>query len=747
MKARTLISLLLLLCPGLLLADEGMWLLPLLQKQNAAEMRRLGLQLTIGDIYSDHAPSLKDAVVLFGRGCTGEVISQQGLVITNHHCGYGAIQQHSSPQHDYLKNGFVAKNLQEEIPTPGLTVTFLVSIRDVTKEVERGLSDSLDLLKREDLLKTNKKALLDSIVRTPNHDYEITSYFSDNLYYLLEYVTFPDVRMVFAPPSSIGKFGADTDNWEYPRHTGDFSIFRIYADANNNPAPYSPSNRPYKPKKWLNVSVDGYKEGDFTMILGYPYTTNRYATSWEVEQIMNCWNTPRAHLRGIKQDVWKKHMDADQAVRIKYASKFASSANYWKNAIGQNKALRSNGVVEKKRQRELALANWCRQHPDYNQKCSKALYDIETTTKRLSDTVRYYFYIYEGLFQGVELCWLKPLLNELPDILEKNDDKKVDSLVNLLVKQKKAYERFYKDYDAPTALATAKVMMATVKHDLNKEVLPAVYRLVDTEAKGDINAYLDNVFANSFLADYSRFLNFMKKPTLKKLKADPGWQMISSIYTSYGFAYYASLARQTDGLEPQRHDYIASLLAMEADQPHYPDANATMRLTYGTVESYNPRDAVHNNYYTTLKGVMEKEDPNVAEFNVDPKLKELYRLQDYGPWALPDGIMPVDFVTTNDITGGNSGSPVLDKRGNLLGLAFDGNWESLSGDMYFEPELQRCIAVDIRYILFIVQRWGGAQRLIDELSLIHVDEAAIDKAVAEHIKQKQQAAKTDSTTR
>ena len=742
MKARALLPLLLLLWPGLLLADEGLWLLPLLQKQNAAAMRQLGLQLDLRDIYSEQNPALKDAIVLFGRGCTGEVISHQGLVITNHHCGYGAIQQHSSPQHDYLQEGFVAKSLQEEIPTPGLTVTFLVSIRNITHAVEQGLSDTLDLATRQSLLQTNQKNILDSLTRTPNHDYQITSYFANNLYYLLEYVTFSDVRMVFAPPSSIGKFGADSDNWEYPRHTGDFSIFRIYADANNNPAPYSPSNRPYKPKKWLNVSLDGYKEGDFTMILGYPYSTNRYATSWEVEQIMNYRNTPRAYLRGIKQEVWKKHMAADQAVRIKYASKYASSANYWKNAIGQNEALQRNRVVEKKQQRELDLMNWCGQHPDYNQKCTKALYDIETTTKGLNEAVRTYFYIYEGLFQGVELCWLAPMLKDLPQLLEQKDQAKVDSLVNRLIDQKKAYEGFYKNYDAPTALATAKVMMATVKQDLKEEDLPQVYQLVDKEAKGDINAYLDNVFTNSFLASYDRFLDFLKKPSLKKLQADPGWQMISSIFTSYELAYYASLNKQQRGLEPQRHDYVATLLAMEANTPHYPDANATMRLTYGTVKSYNPRDAVHYNYYTTLKGVMEKEDPNRAEFNVDPKLKELYRLQDYDQWALPNGEMPVNFLTTNDITGGNSGSPILDKRGNLLGLAFDGNWESLSGDMFFEPDLQRCIGVDIRYVLFIVQRWGNAQRLIDEIDFVHVDEAAIEKAMAEHrAKQQQKASK------
>ncbi len=695
-------------------ADEGMWLLPLIQKLNIEKMQQMGCELSAEEIYNVNKTSLKDAIVIFGGGCTGEIISEKGLVLTNHHCGYGAIQQHSSPENDYLKDGFWAAAIEDEIPTPGLSVTFLVKMEDVSDQIISELSDDMDELARIDSAYAIGNRIAEKAKEGTHYDARVQNFFGGNKYYLLVYEKFTDVRMVGAPPSSIGKFGADTDNWMWPRHTGDFSLFRIYADKDNNPADYSPDNVPYKPKHHLPISIKGIEKDDFAMILGYPGGTDRYMTSMEVEERINITNSNRIYIRGVRQELLLEDMLEDDAIRIKYASKYSGSTNYWKNSIGMNKALKRLKIVDKKKKEEAEFMNWVNENEERKAKYSDALPLIQKYIDASGELVHSRQYISETLLRGTELMNLAVRMSWFEKNLFEGNDEQVKETISEI---KESARNFYKNYNAPTDQKVAKEMFKIFAKNVAKSYQPDIFNTIESKYKNDFSKYIDFVYSKSMFTDSVRLWAFLENPSAKKLAKDPGYIAAKSIYEKY-----RSL---NDELEPMYGDldkghrlFVAGIIEKNEGKAMYPDANFTMRLTYGSILDYYPADAVHYNYVTTLKGVMEKEDPDNWEFVVPEKLKELYESKDFGDYAMEDGSMPVAFLSTNDITGGNSGSPVINGKGELIGTAFDGNWEAMSGDIVFEPELQRTISVDVRYTLFIIDKFAGAKRLIEEMTIV-----------------------------
>lgn len=694
-----------LLIPFGAFADEGMWLLPLLEKMNIKNMKAAGLKLSAKDIYDINHSSLKDAIMIFGGGCTAEVVSAQGLVLTNHHCGYGSIQKLSTVEHDYLTDGFWAMNKDEELPAPGLSVTFIDRFIDVTPEMQAFEERIKNLPPQHATAK--RRAFTDSLVKAAIGEDKflqgrVYSIYEGNVYYLVTTKTFRDVRFVGAPPSSIGKFGGETDNWEWPRHTGDFSVFRIYADKDNNPAPYSADNVPYTPKKHLTISLKGYKPGDFAMIIGFPGSTERYLTSEEVIERRDSQNEPMIVARTAKEDVWKKAMRADPKINIQYASKFASSSNYRKNSIGMNGAFAKLDVVNRKAQEEIEFQNWVNQDPTRVEKYGTAVETINSIVKERKDAFRALYYLIETL-NNVEL--LRPV-NSAKRL--QGDDRKAAF--------EKATQSFYKDYQPELDREASKALLKVFKEKVtDAEYIPAIYKDIDENFGGSIDAYIDNMFNNSVFTTPEKAMAALDNPDFK-IDDDPAAKYLAGFSTSYP-KMMAKYNEKAEKMSAAKKAYMAGLMEKNGSNPIYPDANFTMRLTYGSVGGYSPKDAVEYKYYTTLEGVMQKEDPNNPEFVVPAKLKELYKNKDYGRYALPNGEMPTCFLTNNDITGGNSGSDVLNAKGELIGLAFDGNWEAMSGDIIFEKELQRCINVDIRYVLFIIDKFGGAGYLLNEMTI------------------------------
>ena len=700
-------------------ADEGMWMLTDLKEQNAATMYDMGLDIGIDKVYCPDSISLKDAVVHFGGGCTGEVISAEGLVLTNHHCGYGYIQQHSSVEHDYLTDGFWAMTRKEELPCEGLTVTFIDKILDITPYVKEQLAkdkdpEGLNYLSPSYLGKVAERfAKQENIEVTPFTALELKPFYGANRYYLFVKTIYKDVRMVGAPPSSIGKFGADTDNWMWPRHTCDFSVFRIYADANGEPAEYNENNVPLKAKKHLAISLKGINEGDYAMIMGFPGSTNRYLTQSEVKQRMHSTNEPRIRIRGVRQDVLKKEMAASDKVRIQYASKYAGSSNYWKNSIGMNKAIIDNKVLETKAEQEAKFAAFAKAkgNTDYE----KVVSEIDAAIEK-SNPILYNYTCFREVFQGgIEFGTPYLILDKLKEAIKNKDKEAINKNIETL---KKVYADIHnKDYDHEVDRKVAKALLPLYAEMVPANALPAFYTTIQKDFKGNYDAYVDHCYDNSIFSNEANFNKFIKKPTVKAIEKDP---MTAYVRAKYDLMDKLGneLAESMKGMDLLHKTYVRGLCEMYSPEPKAPDANFTIRLTYGNVKSYNPKDGVHYKYYTTLKGVMEKEDPTNPEFVVPAKLKELYETKDFGRYALPNGDMPACFLTTNDITGGNSGSPVINGNGELIGAAFDGNWESLSGDINFDNNLQRCIAVDIRYVLFIIDKLGGCKHLIDEMTIV-----------------------------
>ena len=673
------------------IADEGMWLLPYIKKMNEKDMKEHGCKLKAEDIYSAKKSSLKDAIVIFGSGCTGEIVSPNGLLFTNHHCGYEAIQKLSSVEHDYLNDGYWAMNYSEELPAEGLSVKFVRHIFDVTENIMGTVPSTAGQEEYVNIVDANKKALIAQLeVKYPGMLVTIPGFFGGNQFFAFIYEEYTDVRLVGTPPSSIGKFGGDTDNWMWPRHTGDFSVFRVYAGKDNRPAEYSEDNVPYKAEKWLDVSLDGIEEGDFGMIMGFPGFTERYKTSFEIDYMLEVENPQRIYIRGERQAILRKAMDADQAVRIKYASKYAQSSNYWKNSIGMSRGIEKLNVKAKKEAQEAEFQAWAEANTLPEEGYIDALRLIaesQTDAKVENATIHY---LYEAFLNSVEL--IEPLFG-------------VDD-----------YEQFYKDYDADVDRAVAKRMFQIYRE--NNDILPDIYDKIDSEFEGDSDKYVDWLYDNSFFTSLDKFITVAEAENREELfAADPALELASSLFVLYRALVENVTAAENKFGEGHRK-YIDGLMKMNPTKAWASDANFTIRLTYGNVLPYSPADGVIYKHYTTLDGVMAKEDPsNPVEFTVPERLKELYHAKDYGRYADKDGNMPIGFLVNCDITGGNSGSPVLNAKGQLIGLAFDGNWEAMSGDVAFEPELQRTIAVDIRYVLFIIEKYGNAKWLVDELTI------------------------------
>ena len=690
-------------------ADEGMWLLPYLQKMNIKQMKERGCKLSAEEIYSIDHSSLKDAVVIFGGGCTGEIVSPEGLLFTNHHCGYSSIQSLSSVEHDYLKYGFWAMSRQEELPAPGLEVRFIRKISDVTPEVMGNVPSIASQEEYQRLTRENIRALKERL-RKENPDMEIAveSFFGGNQFFAFVMEVYTDVRLVGTPPSSIGKFGGDTDNWMWPRHTGDFSIFRVYAGKDNRPADYSPENVPYKAEKFLKVSLDGYDEGDFAMIMGFPGSTERYATSYEIDNLLRVENPQRIFIRGERQAILWQDMLSSDAIRIQYASKYARSSNYWKNSIGMSRGIEKLDVKARKQAQEASFQAWAEKNTLPEEGYTDALSKIRLAVEKMSPIGAARQYLAEAFLASVEL--LSPTRRFIGNMHTMEVRKELGNTDEL----KSELADWYKDYSPSTDRKVAKRMLRIARE--NMKVLPSFYaEIVDKEFGGDIDAYVDDLYDRSVFASEERVMDLIDHYDPEKVAADPAVALSKSVMEL--FAKLSDELKEPQTLYKEGHrKYIAGLMLQNPGKAWASDANFTIRLTYGRVLPYSPADGIEYNYYTTLKGVMEKEDPkNPQEFYVPEKLKELYAARDFGRYANRKGELPVAFLADCDITGGNSGSPVLNDRGALIGLAFDGNWEAMSGDVAFEPELQRTISVDIRYVLFIVDKFAGAGWLLDEL--------------------------------
>ncbi len=698
--------------------EEGMWLLPQLKEQNLSDMLKLGLQLNIDDIYNPDAPSIKDAVVIFGGGCTGEIISEQGLVLTNHHCGYSYIQDHSTVENNYLQNGFWAMKKEDELPTPELQVTFIDKIEDVTNYVKNELqNDTLyDGLYFLSPMYLNTLAYeyvgADFTEKNPYITLEIKPFYEGNAYYLFYKKTYYDVRFVGAPPSSIGKFGGDTDNWMWPRHTGDFSLFRVYTDKDGNPAAYSKDNIPLHPKKYLPISIKGINENDFSFIIGFPGETDRYATSYEIKEIKDIINKERIQIRGEKQKIMLAEMQSDEQINIQYADKYSRSSNYWKNSIGMNECIDKLDVIKKKQFSEENYIQWAKKNQ--YQKYINALDSIRLNVEKRADLMKRFIALQEALILGVGFSNVPIDTDSLLMAINAKEELETEKFVVNLNSEFKDY--YDKNYNPEVDRKVSKKMLSLYAEMIEKDKRPFFFRFIDEKYGGNYDEFVDDCFKTSIFATPQNFAKFRSNPTAEALNADLMLLFAKSVnkeYENLFLDYYGKSLIDDIYIK----EYIEGVLKMKEGMPAYPDANFTMRLTYGTIKPYSPVDAVEYNYFTTLKGVMEKENKNSWEFTVPSKLSQLYKDKDFGKYAMADGRLPVCFITTHDITGGNSGSPVINASGELIGIAFDGNWEAMSGDIIFEPDLQRTISVDIRYVLFIIDKYAGAKHLIEEMNI------------------------------
>lgn len=692
-------------------ADEGMWMLGNLNKQTRKAMKELGLQMPADKLYNPKKPSLKDAVVSFGGFCSGVVVSEDGLVFTNHHCGFSSVQQHSSVEHDYLKNGFVAHSRAEELPNPELYVRFLLRTEDVTKRVLGAVKPSMSEMERSSAVDSmmmvigGEVSLKDSTLLGV-----VDAYYGGNEFWLSVYRDFNDVRLVFAPPSSVGKFGWDTDNWVWPRHTGDFCVFRIYADRKNRPADYSPDNVPYHPEYVAPISLDGYKEGSFCMTIGYPGNTERYLSSFGIEEMMNNSNQAQIDIRGVKQAIWKREMDSKDSIRIKYASKYDESSNYWKNSIGVNRAIRKLGILDKKREMEQEIRRWIQQNPEEREKLLQLFTDLELNYKNRREVNRAQAYFIESFLYGPELVQLalkilnfdfegeqKAVIAGLKDIVEQYSNLDLDI-------DKEVFTALLKEYRSKVATT----------------FLPEIYHTIAQKYDGNEKAFVDSLYASSELTTPRGLKRFLERDTTYQIFDDPAISLGIDMLTMLFDMNMQTQAPTTEIIRGERL-LNGAIRRMYASCNFYPDANSTMRLSFGTVCGYTPFDGAEYDYYTTTKGVLEKVKAHVGDvdFAVQPELVSLLSSRNLGRYADEKGEMKVCFISNNDITGGNSGSAMFNSKGELLGLAFDGNWEAMSSDILYEPKMQRTIGVDVRYILFMIEKYGKAGNLIKELNIIN----------------------------
>ena len=697
-------------------ADEGMWL-PMLLKNNYAEMQKAGLKLTPEQLYDINNASLKDAIVWFNGGCSSELISGQGLLLTNHHCGYEAIANHSSASDNILDNGFWAKSFAEEKPNDNLFASILVRMEDVSDKVNKvveGMTGDAAEIKKQEIF----KSIIAEATKNTHYEGMVRSFFRDNAYYLFVFEKFTDIRLVAAPPQSIGKFGGDVDNWMWPRHTGDFSMFRIYANKDNKPAKYSQENVPFKPKQFLSVSIKGLEEGDFTMVYGFPGRTNRYETSQGIELAINQINPAIVALRDVRLTAWKEQMDKNDSTRLLLSSQYAKISNYWKYFIGQTEQLKRLKVAEEKKQSEQAFAVWAKGKPQYEN-------ILPNYEKAYADYNRYALhatYMKEGisgsgiLAAALNYSALEKALSTSPQ--NPGDIQRATEYI------KNFNKTFYKSFNKVSEQKILAKIVQMYYDNIPLDQQPSYMQDLIKKYAGKTHAetfekFAKAVFEKSFVSGSVSAANFLEKPDLKKLQKDPAFAFVQACYENYNKNILShidafNLANTTEGSK-----YIKGLMEMQPEKKFYPDANGTLRLTYGNVKAYAPKDGMEFKSYTTLSGIMEKHDPNNFNFNVPSKLKELYKNKDYGTYADKNNEIHVAFISNNDITGGNSGSPVLNANGELVGLAFDGNWEAMSGDIYFDSKYKRTISNDIRYILFLIEKYGGAQNLINEMKIVN----------------------------
>lgn len=714
MKRILLITVVVLVFITRLSAKEGMWIPTLLEKYNLAEMQSMGFKLTAQDIYDVNHASMKDAVVIFGGGCTGELISPDGLLITNHHCGYGEIQKHSSIEHDYLTDGFWAMNRSEELPNPGLSVRFLEYMEDVTDKVMQdveGLSET-DATKK---IETNSAEIRKEASANGKLIAQIKPLFYGNQYFLYVYKIYTDVRLVGAPPSAIGKFGGDTDNWVWPRHTGDFSLFRVYADKENEPALYSTENVPFKPKKYFPVSMKGIKPGDFTMVFGYPGSTMQYIPSQEVDLILNQRDPDRVAIRDVKLDIIGADMIADPKVRIQYSAKYAGISNAWKKWQGEMKGLNRLDAVNKKLDFEAEFKSWAKENGTWESRYQSVFENFDLLYHHYKTYVKAADYYGEIVSRGPEIFQLAGQFDRVFMAIEKNDPLITENAKEITLSY---LSSFVKDFNQPTDEKLFAELLPMLARGIDQQFLPVGFTQ-KLQKTGNDNL-VDKIYRKSVLTDTLKLQNLLKNASdkrLLKLRKDPLIELFSQLKSKYQNDIYPVVEHTSDEITANMKIYMAGIMEMKKGQPLYADANMTLRVAYGKVEGYAPVDGVQYRYYTTLSGIMEKDNPAIYDYDVPVRLKELYRDKDFGRYEV-NGDVPVCFTASNHTTGGNSGSPIVNAEGHLIGVNFDRGWEGTMSDIMYDPDQCRNIAIDIRYALFLIDKFAGAGYLLDEMEIV-----------------------------
>ncbi len=704
-------------------ADEGMWLPMFVERLNYVDMQKMGLQLTPEELYSINNSSLKDAIVGLSEGatprgffCTGEIVSQNSLMFTNHHCGYGAIQKLSTVEHDYLTDGFWAKDFSEELPAEGISASFLVRMEDVTEQVLSVVNDTMTWAERNAAIAAKSKELELAASEDGKYNPIISAFFEGNEYYMFVYRVYTDVRLVGTPPSSIGKFGGDTDNWMWPRHTGDFSIFRVYADAEGNPAPYSPDNKPLTPKHHLPISLDGIQQDDFTMIWGFPGSTERYLTSYGIDYNVESFYPTIHDIFKLQTDVMDEFMQKDASVNIMYADDKAGLANTWKNFEGQMLMLRKNKVAETKAELENQFTEWLNANPAKAEEYGDVLNTLAESYKLVHQiTPSIYYPNYLAMTGAIGIS------GEFAAYA--GTDKKDKEAVAAAEEALKAIDvdAFFAETYKPLEDKMLVEMLKLYYNTFDAEANPNFYNLVEKKYKGDVVALANDILENSIFATPESIKAFIEKPNAKKVAKDPAYVVMNTMITHL-VTNLAPYRATMQTISENNHLFVKGLrefyAATQPEKDLYPDANSSLRMSYGSVQDYQPADAIHYDYICTANGILEKYVPGDYEFDVPQRLLDLIEARDFGQYADENGELVVCFLSTNDITGGNSGSPIMNGKGELIGLAFDGNWEAMSGDINFEPKLQRTINVDARYVLFVIDKFAGATNLIEELTIV-----------------------------
>ncbi len=714
-----IISLLVVVFTTVSRADEGMWIPVLIEKYNIKLMQEKGFKLSSEDIYSVNKACMKDAIVLFGGGCTGEVISDDGLLITNHHCGYGQIQKHSTLDHDYLTDGFWAMSRKEELSNPGLSVTFLKWMEDVTEQVLRGVDPHMNNTDRDDLVNSNIREIREKAVQGTNYSAVVRPFYMGNQYFLFINETFRDVRLVGAPPSAIGKFGGDTDNWIWPRHTGDFSLFRIYADRDNKPADFSGDNVPYKPVYHFPISLKGIKEGDFTMVFGYPGSTSEYVTSYHIDMVKNYLNPKMIDIRTRKIEILESAMNSDPLIRIQYSSMKAGLANSWKRWIGENQGLEKLKTIDKKREYESRISAWIESDQLTVMKYGGILPGYKILYEQLRDYSLANSYTNEVFYSnGIEVLNLARSMGSLVKMIQNGEDENQIKLakINLI----KYATSFFQNYNIAIDKELFVSLMKMYGDNLEMKWQAPYYLKIKNSCKGDFASVVDKFYDKTVFSDearFKKFVNTLNKPGIAKLMKDPFYMLYINVNEFLSSNVRPELNRINQEIQNMNRSYMAAQMEFEKDRVFYPDANSSLRVAYGSVKGYIPRDAVVFKYYTTLKGIMEKDNPEIYDYDVPEKLRELYENGDFGRYT-QNGDVPVCFIANNHTTGGNSGSPVINADGHLIGVNFDRAWEGIASDMAFSPDQSRNISLDIRYALFIIDKFAGAGYLLDEMTIV-----------------------------